>query len=74
MTVKERMIKGIKVASIVTGVSTRQASLQAGFNQNQLVRFFSGNHDIMLNTLEDICVKGYGLSFDKVYEFGGAAE
>lgn len=74
MQVKERMMKGIKVASVVTGISTRQAALAAGYNQNQLVRFFSGNHDILLTTLEDICVKGYGLTFDKVYEFGGASE
>ncbi len=62
--------KGIARASEVTGISTRKASIDAGYNENQLNRFLSGSTDIKVITLDDICVNGFGLPFDTVYRMG----
>ena len=61
---------GLEKASRVTGISTRQASLKAWFNQHQLNRFMSGDTNIKLSTLDTICTDGFGLPFDTVYRMG----
>jgi hypothetical protein len=65
---------GLRKASEVTGISTRQASLRAGYNQNQLNRFFSRETDIKLGTLNDICELGFGMTMETVYRLGGVAD
>ena len=62
--------KGLLEAIRVTGISARQASLNAGFNENQLNRFISGKTDIKLNTLDSLCESGFGLPMDTVYRMG----
>jgi hypothetical protein len=69
-----QIIKGMKVAVVVTGISPRKAVMAAGYNQNQMVRFFSGTNDIMLQTLIDICEKGFKMPFGQIWELGGASK
>jgi hypothetical protein len=61
---------GIREASRITKISTRQASIRAGFNQNQLNRFLSGDTDIKLGTLVKLCRDGFGLNMETVYNLG----
>ena len=61
---------GLIEASRVTGISIRQASIRAGFNENQIARFLGGGHDIKLETLDAICTGGFGLTFETVYRMG----
>ena len=61
---------GLKEASRVTKISYRKASLDAGYNENQVIRFVSGDNDIKLTTLDDICRNGFGLPFDTVFRMG----
>jgi len=61
---------GIREASRITGISTRQASLKAGFNENQLNRFLTAQTDIRLQTLERICLDGFGMKWTTIYELG----
>ena len=61
--------RGIKAAVKVTGISERQACLRSGHNENQINRFHGGA-DIKLSTLDDICRRGFGMSFDTVYRMG----
>jgi len=70
---RKRIIRGMKVASVVQKISPRQAVLAAGRNQNQMTRFFTGSHDIMLDTIDVICTKGFGMSFEEIWALGGAA-
>ncbi len=70
MKASQQFRKGIKAATRHTGISFRQASLKAGYNENQVTRFISGGTDIYLTTLDDICRKGYGMSFDTVFRMG----
>lgn len=70
MKAAQQFRKGIKAASKATGISFRQASMKAGYNENQVTRFVHGGTDIYLTTLDDICRKGYGMSFDTVYRMG----
>lgn len=62
--------RGMTKASEVTGISARQASLRAGFNQNQVGRFLQGRNDVLLGTLERLCVKGFGMSLESVFKMG----
>ena len=62
--------RGIEKAMDVTGTSARQASLKAGYNQNQIGRFLQGRNDVLLGTLEDICTKGFGMSLETVFQMG----
>jgi len=62
--------KGLSEAIRVTGISARQASMKAGFNENQLNRFMSGKTDIKLNTLDNLCELGFGLPMETVYRMG----
>lgn len=61
---------GLKRAVIVTGISPRQASLRAGFNEGQLNRFINGSTNIKLDTLDAVCTEGFGMKFDTVYRMG----
>lgn len=61
--------RGIKRAIKITGTSSRQASIKAGYNQHQINRFIGGM-DIKLTTLDDLCCKGFGLSFEGVFRMG----
>lgn len=70
MKATQQFRRGLRKAAEVTNVSTRQASLKAGYNQNQLNRFLSGKQDIRLATLDDVCRKGFGLQFDTVWNMG----
>lgn len=63
---------GLKEASRVTGISLRQASLTSGFNQNQVSRFTTGETDIKLGTLIEICEVGFKLPFITVFNLGAA--
>ena len=67
----ERMQAGIRAASKQTHITPRQASLKAGFNQNQLLRFLTGQTGIKIQTLDDICNNGFGLTFNQVWILGG---
>ena len=62
--------RGFKTVIKNTGISARQASLNAGFNENQLNRFISGKTDIKLNTLDRLCESGFGLPMETVYRMG----
>ena len=62
--------RGINKAIENTAISSRQASLAAGFNENQLNRFLSGKNDILLETLDEICREGFGLPLDTVFRMG----
>jgi len=61
---------GLERAAKVTGISTRKASIDAGFNQHQLKRFMSGKTNIKLSTLDTICTDGFGLPFVTIYRMG----
>ena len=61
--------KGIRKAIRLTDTSSRQASLKSGYNQHQINRFLSGD-DIKLETLQDICTKGFGMTFETIYRMG----
>ncbi len=61
---------GIRKAIEITGTSPRQASLKAGFNENQLHRFLTAQTDIKLTTLEKICMDGFGMKFQTIYDLG----
>ena len=65
-----RFKRGLVLVSHETGVSMRQASMKAGFNENALNRFVNGKHDIKLMTLDTICRKGFGSTFDVVWKAG----
>ena len=62
--------KGLLEAIRVTGISAREASMKAGFNENQANRFISGKTDIKLNTLDSLCELGFGLPMETVYRMG----
>jgi len=62
--------RGLNKAMENTDVSSRQASLKAGFNEHQLNRFLFGKNDILLETLDKICQDGFGLPLDTVYRMG----
>ena len=62
--------KGLAKAVEVTGISARQASLNAGFNENQLNRFVSGRTSIKLDTLEALCEEGFGLTMESIFRLG----
>ena len=71
MKATERYQIGLSKAADVTGKSFRAASLDAGYNQNQVGRFVSGETDIKMRTLEAICEKGFGMTMETIYEMGG---
>ena len=62
--------KGFERAIEVTGISARQASIAAGFNENQLNRFMSGTTDIKLGTLVKLCELGFNLPMETVFRMG----
>jgi len=70
MNASDQFRAGLKRASIATGISERQACLEAGCNENQLNRFIKHSTDIKLTTLDKICGDGFGMSFDTVYRMG----
>ena len=71
MKASQRVRKGILKAMVLTGKSARQASLDAGYNENLLNLFMKRKtEDIKLNTLDDICVKGFGFSLDAIWSMG----
>ena len=70
MTASEQFRAGIIRAIEITGKSGRQASMDAGCNENQINRFVSMDTNIRLDTLDAICTKGFGMSFDTVYRMG----
>ena len=47
-----------------------QVSLKAGYNQNQAHRFLTGRTDIKLQTVVDLCEKGFGLDSETVLDLG----
>jgi len=74
VTTSERIRNGLKWAINKTGITSRQASLKAGFNENQLHRYLTERNDILVGNLEKICVDGFGLTFNEIYELGGKTE
>ena len=62
--------KGFEEAMRLTGTSARQASLNAGFNENQLNRFMLGKTDIRLGTWIKLCEDGFGLPCQTVLKMG----
>ncbi len=69
-TESEKFRRGIKKAIEITGVSGSQASVKGGYSRNQVARFLSGNHKIMLKTLADISTEGFGMTLDVIYRMG----
>lgn len=71
MKASQRVRRGINQAIKLTGKSQRQASIDAGYNENLLNLFMKGKtDDIKLNTLNDICVKGFGFNLDAIWSMG----
>ena len=70
ISTSDQFRQGLSSAITLTGISSRQASMKAGFNEGQINRFMHGLTDIKLSTLDDICRKGFGMSFDTVYRMG----
>ena len=70
MSVAATYRKGFHEAIRVTGKSSRRASLDAGFNENQLNRFLSGDTDMKLGTLVDLCEKGFDLPMETIFRMG----
>ena len=62
--------RGLRKASENTGISFRQASLAAGYNQNQLNRFMTGKTGIKLGTLVRLCEDGFNIPFGTVLRLG----
>lgn len=71
MKPSERYQVGLRKAAEMTGKSFRKASLDAGMNQNQVMRFVKGQTDIKLGTLDKICNDGFGMTMETVYKIGG---
>ena len=65
----DRYRRGIRAALTVRKMSGRQASLKAGFNENQITRFLTGSTDIKVSTLDKLC-DAIGVSPDTVWELG----
>jgi len=70
MKFSDQVRRGMLMASVQTGRHPRQAALLAGFNQNQARRFLTGQNDMKLDTLERICVDGFKMSVQKIWELG----
>ena len=62
--------KGLTEAVRITGISGRQASRNANYNDDQFKRFVSGATDIKLGTIIKLCEKGFGLTLDSVFRLG----
>lgn len=69
MKARVQFRRGLKAAHKATGISFRQASLKAGYNENQINRFMKST-DMLICTMDDICDKGFGMSFDTVFRMG----
>jgi hypothetical protein len=64
--------KGVIKALEVQGISPYRASLDGGFNQNQVSRYIRGDQDMTLANYERLCEKGLGLPVGVVLEMGRA--
>jgi len=71
MKASQRTRRGLKKALELTGKSKRQASLDAGYNENLLNLFMKGKTDDMfMNTFDDVCIKGLGMTLDTIWRMG----
>lgn len=65
-----QMREGIRKAMVIKNKTANKVSVDAGYNQNQVARFLAGDNDIQLMTLQALCVKGLGMSFNDILILG----
>ena len=71
MKASQRVRRGFKQAKKLTNKSNRQISLDAGYNENLVNLFMTGQTDDMfMNTLDDVCQKGLGMTLDTIWRMG----
>lgn len=70
MKLSEQARRGIIQAISDTGISAWKASVEAGFNQNQVARFIRGRNDMTIGNFEQLCEKGFKLKVRDVLGLG----